>query len=88
MGTIGKTHGVKMAARPNPKAAARNNARPCESPAAAAPGEVVVATALGLASMYPAGAANAATFAEASTTRVAVTARFTGGRHRRSLHIW
>ena len=57
IGIMGKTHGVKIAARPNPKAATRNNARPCESSAEAGIRDVVVATAPGFTSMYPAGAA-------------------------------
>src|SRR5579862_4505112 len=65
IGIIGNTQGVKIAARPSPKAVIRNAGRP---PALGAPGVAAgvaealanfTATAPGLISVYPAGTTNA-----------------------------
>src|ERR1700740_1623514 len=62
MGIIGKTHGVKIAASPNPNAVSANAARPCwEGVGAVAGGLIATATSEGppgFTSIYPAGTLN------------------------------
>ena len=79
MGIIGNTHGVKIAASPNPKAVIRNAGRPPAAVAAGAPelGALApalltfTATAPGRISVYPAGTTNATGgAADGSTTTV------------------
>src|SRR5207248_10809588 len=76
MGIMGKTQGVKIVSRPNPKATARNGARSPDAPVA---GDAL-STGAAAGSAYPAGIAGGATAAAAaSTVNVAVTFFVTGG---------
>src|SRR5689334_2781184 len=97
MGIIGNTQGVKIAARPSPKAVIRNASKPLALGAAGEPAEPGVepapalvtftATAPGLISVYPAGTTYAAGAAAAgSMVIVNETVFFRGGKHCRSLH--
>src|ERR1700722_10456412 len=89
MGIMGKTQGVKMAAKPNPKATSRNVPRLCVAVVAEL-GEAAAARAFGgpVNSMNPAGMAAAAERAAGSTVRLAVAVRRTGGIQKRSLQVW
>src|ERR1035438_7569175 len=97
MGIIGNTQGVKMEARPKPKATARNPNSPSTGAAGvddAAPGVppvgdgvpgVVAAGTRG--SAYPAGIATARAAAEGSTVSVAAPVHL-DGTHILGLHVW
>src|ERR1700689_3280876 len=89
MGIMGKTQGVKMAARPNPKATSRNAPRLWVF-VVAVEGVALATRAFGapLNSMNPAGITGAAARAAESMVRLALAVRRTGGMHRRSLQVW
>ena len=97
IGIIGKTQGVKIAARPSPKAVIRNAGRPPVFAPAGAPVEfgaelapaliTFTAAAPGLISVYPAGTTNATgAGALGSTITMNDGVFFRGGKHCRSLH--
>ena len=79
MGIMGKTQGVKMAARPTPNATSRKAPKPCVSCAA-----------LGGAppALNPAGIAGAAACAAGSMVRAALAVNRRGGMHTLSLQVW
>src|SRR5450432_1731701 len=83
MGIMGNTQGVKMEARPKPKATSRNAPRPATAGVLAAPWAAPGATG----SAYPAGMATAAATAAESTFNVAVPDHFEGT-HIFGLHVW
>ena len=83
MGIMGKTQGVKMEARPKPKATARNASSP--SAGGAAVDDWDAAGACG--SEYPAGMTIAAGEAAGSTVRVAVPVHL-DGTHILGLQVW
>ncbi len=95
IGIIGNTHGVKIAARPSPKAVIRNVGRPPLAASAGALGlgalapalMTFIATAPGLISVYPAGTTYAAgAAADGSTITVNEAVFVRGGKHWWSLH--
>jgi hypothetical protein len=89
IGIMGKTQGVKMEARPKPKATARN----ASSPSAGTPGAAGVAAVDAAAgsgargSEYPAGITTAAGAAAGSTVRVAAPVHL-DGTHILGLQVW
>src|ERR1017187_4724813 len=87
MGIMGKTQGVKMEARPKPKATARN----ARSPSAGAVGvDAWVDDGSGAGargSEYPAGITTAEGEAAGSTVSVAAPVHL-DGTHDLSLHVW
>src|SRR5580700_722044 len=94
MGIIGKTQGVKIAAKPSPNAVIRKvgsppAAAPAGAPELGAPAPALItftATAPGLISVYPAGTTNAAGAADAGSIITVNDAVFLrGGKHWRSL---
>src|ERR1700685_937504 len=78
MGIIGNTQGVKIAARPSPKAVIRNAGRPPVDASAGAPADAGLAASMtftarapGLISVHPPGATNPfGAVAEGSTINV------------------
>jgi hypothetical protein len=88
MGIMGKTQGVKMAARPKPKATSRNAPRPWVSGRGRPGGRPRTWGSAPLTSVYPAGMAEAAARAAGSMVRVALAVRRRGGMHTVSLQVW
>ncbi len=82
MGIIGKQHGVKMDAKPKPKAASRNSVQLCAG-AAAPPG----VGAGGFTSVNPGGSAMAEAFTAGSIVRFAVPDHLPGMQVV-SLQVW